>query len=182
MNGAFVIIALIALTGAAGAVALRQTVHCVLCLAVVLVGVAMLYLQLGAQFLGFAQILVYIGAVTILILFAILLTRNSGLNLSESPFSAGRSIGLLISGAVFFCLARAIQKTPAIQPAAAADAEASVKAIGESLMTEYVLPFEVIALILTAAMIGATTIALKEAPALNPPAKPASKPASPPTS
>lgn len=177
MSASFVFIALIALVGAAGAVFLRQIVHCVLCLAVAFVGVSMLYLQLGAQFLGFAQILIYVGAVTILILFAILLTRNSGTNLSESPFSAGCGIGLLISGAVFACLVWAVRQSSLIRPAA--ETEVSVQKIGERLMTEYVLPLEVIALLLTVAMIGAVTIAMKEAPEANPVKESADKPPSP---
>lgn len=176
MSAAFVFIALIALVGAAGAVFLRQIVHCVLCLAVVFVGVSMLYLQLGAQFLGFAQILIYVGAVTILILFAILLTRNSGPNLSESPFSAGHGIGLLISGAVFACLVWAIWQSSMIRQAA--ETEASVREIGERLMTEYVLPLEVIALLLTVAMIGAVTIAMKESTETNSAGKSTDKPSS----
>lgn len=166
MSVAFVFIALIALAGAAGAVFLRQIVHCVLCLAVAFIGVSMLYLQLGAQFLGFAQILIYVGAVTILILFALLLTRNSGPNLSESPFSTGYGIGLFISGAVFAGIVWAVRQSSMLQQAAA-EPEVSVQKIGERLMTEYVLPLEVIALLLTVAMIGAVTIAMKEDPEAN---------------
>lgn len=179
MSAAFVFIALIALVGAAGAVFLRQIVHCVLCLAVAFIGVSMLYLQLGAQFLGFAQILIYVGAVTILILFAILLTRNSGPNLSESPFSTGYGIGLLINGVVFACLVWAVRQSPMIRQAAAAETEVSVQNIGERLMTEYVLPLEVIALLLTVAMIGAVTIAMKEAPKANPADESTDNPSSP---
>lgn len=179
MSAAFVFIALIALVGAAGAVFLRQIVHCVLCLAVAFIGVSMLYLQLGAQFLGFAQILIYVGAVTILILFAILLTRNSGPNLSESPFSTGYGIGLLISGVVFACLVWSVRQSPMIRQAAAAETEVSVQKIGERLMTEYVLPLEVIALLLTVAMIGAVTIAMKEAPEANPADESTDNPSSP---
>ena len=177
MSAAFVFIALIALFGAAGAVFFRQIVHCVLCLAVAFVGVSMLYLQLGAQFLGFAQILIYVGAVTILILFAILLTRNSGPSLSESPFSAGRGIGLLISGAVFACLVWAVRQSSMLRPAAV-DPDVSVQKIGERLMTEYVLPLEVVALLLTVAMIGAVTIAMKEASEANPADESTDKPSS----
>jgi NADH-quinone oxidoreductase subunit J len=142
MSIAFVIVSLITLIGAIGALAFRQIVHSVLCLAITFTGVAMLYLQLGAQFLGFAQFLVYIGAVTILILFAILLTKNSGPTMSTSPFSSGIGSGL--------------------NPTPVADPNATVKAIGLALMSHYVLPLEVIALLLTAAMIGAIVIAMNE--------------------
>lgn len=160
MSLPFLIVALITLAGAVGAVSLRQVVHCVLSLAVAFTGVAMLYLQLGAEFLGFAQFLVYIGAVTILVLFAILLTRNSGPLLSGSPFSKAWASGLLVGGTVFASLAWAIVRTPELAQRTALETQLTVKQIGVTLMTDYVLPLEVIALLLTAAMIGAVVIAL----------------------
>jgi NADH-quinone oxidoreductase subunit J len=76
MTAAFLIIAALVVVSAAAAMSLRNLVHCALCLVGALAGLAALYLQLDAQFVGLAQILVYIGAVAILIVFAILLTRN----------------------------------------------------------------------------------------------------------
>src|SRR5262245_65555134 len=73
----FVMIALVTLAGAVCAMSLRNLVHCALCLVLAFGGLAALFLQLDAQFVGLAQILVYIGAVAILIVFAILLTRGS---------------------------------------------------------------------------------------------------------
>src|SRR6266550_7138672 len=77
MKVVFAIIALVTVAGAIAAMSLRNLVHCALCLVLALGGLAALFLQLDAQFVGLAQILVYIGAVTILIVFAILLTRGS---------------------------------------------------------------------------------------------------------
>ena len=68
----FLILGVLTIVGAAAALTLRNLVHCVLALMLAFVGLAGLYLQLDAQFIGFAQILVYIGAVAILIVFAIL--------------------------------------------------------------------------------------------------------------
>ena len=65
------------MAGALAAVLLKNTVHCALALTVAFAGLALLFLELDAQFAGFAQILVYIGAVAILVVFAILLTRGS---------------------------------------------------------------------------------------------------------
>src|SRR5438876_4249097 len=77
MTITFIILALVTLAGAIAAMTLRHLVHCALALTVAFAGLAALYLQLDAQFVGFAQILVYIGAVAILIVFVILLTRGS---------------------------------------------------------------------------------------------------------
>src|SRR6266705_3563544 len=73
----FTILALLTLAGAIAALSLRNLVHCALALTMAFAGLAALYLQLDAQFVGLAQILIYIGAVAILIVFAILLTRGS---------------------------------------------------------------------------------------------------------
>lgn len=156
----FVTVSMITLAGAIGMLLFRHIVHCVLCLALVFTGIAMFYLQLQTEFLGFAQFLVYIGAVTILILFAILLTKNSGPDLQETPFSSATASGGLIGILVFGCLWWAIQRTPAVETANPNDFELTVKSIGESLMTDYVIPLEVIALLLTAAMIGAIVVAM----------------------
>ena len=73
MSFPFIIIAVVTLFAAAAAMSLRNLVHCALSLVVALAGLAALYLALDAQFVGFAQILVYVGAVAILIMFAVLL-------------------------------------------------------------------------------------------------------------
>ncbi len=160
MTFAFATVALITLAGAIGALAFRQIVHSVLSLAITFTGIAMLYLQLGAQFLGFAQFLVYIGAVTILILFAVLLTRNSGPVISGNPYSRNWASGMGVGVAVFACLSWAITRTPGLTPTAPPEPQATVKAIGLKLMSDYVIPLEVIALLLTAAMVGAVVIAM----------------------
>ena len=72
----FIITALITMASAIAAMTLRNLVHCVLCLTVTFAGIALVFLQLGAEFIGFSQILVYIGAVSILMLFALLMTRG----------------------------------------------------------------------------------------------------------
>src|SRR5438094_10381747 len=77
MAATFIILGLLTLAGAIAAMSLRNLVHCALALTLAFAGLAALYLQLDAQFVGFAQILIYIGAVAILIVFAILLTRGS---------------------------------------------------------------------------------------------------------
>ena len=77
MTWPFTILAVLTLASAVAAMSLRNLVHCALMLMVTFAGLAAFYLQLDAQFVGFAQILIYIGAVAILIVFAILLTRGS---------------------------------------------------------------------------------------------------------
>src|SRR5216117_1893198 len=77
MTIGFLVLATLTVAGALGAMFFRNLVHCALCLVPTFAGLAALFLQLNAEFVGFVQILVYIGAVAILIVFAILLTRGS---------------------------------------------------------------------------------------------------------
>lgn len=149
------------IAGAVAAMSLRNLVHCVLSLAVSFLGVAMLFLRLGAQFVGFAQILVYVGAVAILIVFAILLTRTGGIEVGQF-LNSQWYVGLGIGAAVFACLAVAIVSAGDLPVGGVEDKTAAVKQIGSELMTRYVLPLEVIGLLLTAAMLGAVIIAWQE--------------------
>jgi NADH-quinone oxidoreductase subunit J len=165
MTVVFTILALATLAGAVLAMSLRNLVHCALCLMLAFGGLAALFLQLDAQFVGLAQILVYIGAVAILIVFAILLTRSSEPPQQPSVTSSwvmGAGVAILTFGS----LAAAVLAS-SVTPAAAnakrdVTADVAVKRIGEELMTDYVLPLEVVALLLTAALIGAVIIAMRE--------------------
>src|ERR1041384_5694776 len=110
MTPAFAIIAVLTIAAAVAAMSLRNLVHCALALTVAFAGLAAAYLQLDAQFVGFAQILAYIGAVAILIVFAILLTRG-GEAPEKSVFSASWISGLAVALAVFGVLAWTIAKS-----------------------------------------------------------------------
>ena len=157
----FLIIAALTIAASAAAMTLRNLVHCALALVVAFAGLAAAYLQLDAQFVGFAQILVYVGAVAILIVFAVLLTRG-GEAPAKSVFSSSWLWGLLVTIAVFGTLAWTITRSFASRREPAEKAEATVRQIGDALMTKFVLPLEVIGLLLTAALIGAVIIAMKE--------------------
>jgi NADH-quinone oxidoreductase subunit J len=161
MSATFIILAAVTLVGACAAVTLRGLVHCALALAVAFAGIGTLYLYLGAQFLGLAQLLVYVGAIAVLIVFVILLTRGDS---DSSPLSPASSpiMGILVAAAMFGVLAWAVFQSLAIRAAGPAAPQATVRQLGAALMAEYVLPLEVIGLMLTAALIGAVIVAMKE--------------------
>jgi NADH-quinone oxidoreductase subunit J len=161
MEPAFLIFGVLTVASAVAAMTLRNLVHCALSLIATFCGLACLYLQLHAEFVGLAQVLVYVGAVAILIVFAILLTRSAARG-SDPVMSLSWASGLAIAVLVFASLAWSILKSSALGRAGAPAAEVSAKQIGDQLMTRYVLPLEVIALLLTAAMIGAVIIAMHE--------------------
>jgi NADH-quinone oxidoreductase subunit J len=159
MTISFLIIALLIVGGTAAAMGLRNPVHCVLALTISFAGIAALYLELGAQFVGFTQIMVYVGAVAILAVFAIMMTHRPG-DTERTIFSRHALLGILTAAAVFAVIGWAVLKQPAAAEPAAQLATVSVQQIGNSLMHEYVLPLEIIGLLLTAALIGAVVIAM----------------------
>lgn len=161
MTLSFAIIAVLIIAAATAAMTLRNLVHSALAVAVAFAGLAAAYLQLDAQFVGLAQILVYVGAVAILIVFAVLLTRG-GEAPEKSVFSTSWVYGAGIAVVVFGLLAWAIQHSFASQRSLPPQPSATVEQIGKDLMTKFVLPLEVIGLLLTAALIGAVIIAMRE--------------------
>lgn len=157
----FTIFAILTLAGAVAAISLRNLVHSVLALTVTFAGLAALYLLLGAQFIGFAQILVYVGAVAILVVFAILLTRHGRAISQDIPASFPLGSIAIVFG-VFGTLAWSICHSAVDTRAMPPYFEASTQQIGRALMLRFALPLEIIGLLLTAALIGAVTIAIRE--------------------
>ncbi len=156
----FFIIALIVLGGAVSAVSLRNLIHCALALTAALAGTGVLFLTLGAQFAGFAQVLVYVGAVAILIVFAILLTRGSepaGERMLAPGWFWGVAVAVVTSALICGVVleSRLPHTTNPLKPSA------SVAQLGSELMSRYVLPLEAVGLLLTAALIGAVVIAVR---------------------
>ncbi len=154
---AFIAIAVFTLAGALAAACLRKLIHAALCLVVAFLGLAAFYFFLGAEFVGLVQVFVYVGAVAVLIVFTILLTRRED---EEAPgFNWG---GVIVAVAVFAGLSWAILKTPSLSVAAPGIEPLTVKRIGEMLMTNYVWPLQCVGLLLTAALIGALVLVMEE--------------------
>ena len=161
---AFFIFSVLALGGALGVVTSRNLIHGALYLIVSLFGGAGFFVLLSAPFLAAVQVLVYIGAIAILIIFAVMLTRSMTQmrELLNRQWWMSAIVGLLL----FVLLAVGVifpvwgnEGTNANQPAS--DEVATTTDLGVALVdgNQYVLPFEVASLLLTAAMIGAIVIA-----------------------
>jgi len=163
MTAVFIIISLVTAASAMAAMSLRNLVHCALSLAITFAGLAALYLQLDAEFVGFAQILVYVGAVAILIVFAILLTRGSEPP-SEAIYSNRWMAGLGIAAGIFVLITSVFFSSKSLSIQSTAAPSTSVRQLGDQLMTKYILPLEVLGLLLTAALIGAVILAMHDAP------------------
>ena len=150
----FVLAAVLTLVGGVGVVASRNVVHAALFLLLSLLAVAGLYLLLFAEFLALVQILIYGGAIIIVLLFAIMLTRSQEYpRISDNP---QWPLAIVAGLSVFGVLAAAfLWKRP---PDTVAEGP-GISTIGNSLFTEWALPFEVASLVLLVALIGAIIIA-----------------------
>jgi NADH-quinone oxidoreductase subunit J len=154
---AFLVIAIITLSGAFAAATLRKLIHAALCLVIAFVGVAAYFFLLGAEFVGLVQVFVYVGAVAVLIVFTILLTRR------EVNGTGGINWGgAIVALAVFGGLLWTILKTKSLAIPAAQIEPLTVKRIGEVLMTDFVWPLQCVGLVLTVALIGALVLVMEE--------------------
>ncbi|MBN2358478.1 MAG: NADH-quinone oxidoreductase subunit J [Deltaproteobacteria bacterium] len=164
----FYAVALVAVTGALAVAFGRNIVYSAFGLLLALFGVAAIYVFISADLVAVVQLLVYIGGVLVLILFAIMLTskigdaRRSNLTLALVP---GGVIFLLLLGlTVFLSLTTpwgtvAGRGLPTLRDAAL---EPTSERIGDALLTDFLLPFEIASVVLLAALIGAVIIARKE--------------------
>jgi NADH:ubiquinone oxidoreductase subunit 6 (subunit J) len=145
---------------ALGVVTLRSLFHCALCLTATLIGTAVLYVALHADFLAGIQILLYVGAVVTLIIFAVMLTEHlAGKTVRQNNSQSLPAIAGLLGFVALLTVV--IVKTP-WPLAAASKIKVSAMQIGQALMGTYVFPFEIISIILIAALIGTVVIAKKD--------------------
>ncbi|HEV7924176.1 MAG TPA: NADH-quinone oxidoreductase subunit J [Verrucomicrobiae bacterium] len=158
----FLLCAAVTLVGAVAAMMLRNLVHCALCAAGAFAGLAAIYLQLDAEFVGFAQVLIYVGAIAILIVFAVLLTRGGDVQPSAATTSPSWWVGLPVAALVVASLIGSIMASPRLLRLPTPNVHAPVKQIGEQLMNQFVMPLETVGLLLTAALLGAVVIGLRE--------------------
>jgi NADH-quinone oxidoreductase subunit J len=157
---AFVVLALIGTVTAVRVVTARNVVRAALYLVITLASVGAIYLLLGSEFVGWVQILIYVGAIVILFLFGLMLTKAPiG---REALDNQSRGLAVLVGLAVFAGLVFLIQDAfhwgdPKIELA-----KAGTEMVGESIFRDYVLPFEAVSFVLLAALIGAIVLSRKD--------------------
>jgi len=156
----FYVIAGVTIAGAAGVALSHNILYSAIGLLIALLGAGALYVFLAADFLAVTQLLVYIGGVLVLILFAVMLT-NRITEVTVSNTSLGLWGGLMLFVAVAPVLLAVALVTPwaTIPPAAATY---TTETIGDGLLTRWLLPFEVASMVLLATLVGAVVIARKE--------------------
>jgi NADH-quinone oxidoreductase subunit J len=155
---AFWILAVVTIGSAVATAAVRNLIHAVVFLVVSFMGVAGLYITLSADFVAVTQILIYAGAISILMVFAIVLTPRSERANAEGflRLPALLLAGLLLATLVFV----AVDTDFAIADRSGFEETASV--IGEALLDKYVLPFEIASVLLLVAMLGAIILVRPE--------------------
>ena len=165
MNAAVLaIIALLILVPAAVAMLLRNLIHSALLLIASWFGIAAFYLWAGAEFVAFAQVLVYVGAISMVVLFAVLLTRRSRADLVVAPDSVTRGFSALLAGGAVCGVLFGAVITTRLDVAPSPTATISVKEIGTELMGPHTAALLVIGVLLTVALLGAVVVAATDRP------------------
>lgn len=157
---AFFIFALLIIGGAIFMISFTKVIHMVVSLAFTFLSLGGLYVLLQAEFVAFVQILIYAGAISILMIFAIMLTKHETSD-DVPPWTTHETLTaigcVLLFGVLFFAIQNAELPGSAFDPGAD-----NTRAIGEIIFTERVLPFELLSVLLTVAFIGAIVLARRE--------------------
>lgn len=162
----FLVLSLIAIASALGMLLSRNAVYSALYLVLNFVTVAVFYLLLSAPFIAMAQITVYAGAIMVLFLFVIMLLGADALPKSEvlpwqRPLAVVLSVLLGIEAA-YLLITKARPVGDILPPADAVNATENLQQLGIALFRDYLLPFEVVSILLLVAMVGAIVLTKKE--------------------
>ncbi len=162
----FLVLSLIAIATALGLLLSRNAVYSALFLVLNFITVAVFYLLLGAPFIAMAQVTVYAGAIMVLFLFVIMLLGAENLPRAEvlpwqRPLAGVLAVALAIE-ATFILFTRARLTEAITPPEAAINTSNHLQALGQTLFSDYLLPFEVTSILLLVAMVGAIVLIRKE--------------------
>lgn len=175
----FYVLSAVTLIAAALSVLLRNLYHCALFLAIALFGVAGVFLYLGSEFLAVVQVLIYVGAVTVILIFGIMLTRNV-MEARQRVFHRQAFLAALVGLALTAFAVQAVRESdflrnspPSAQatlhPAGASEAPAGVRSdvylLGPELLDPkkgFVFAFELVSILLLSALVGAIVVARQE--------------------
>jgi len=167
LNIAFWFFAVVAGVAAASVISVRNPVYAVLCLILTFFSVACVWLLVGAEFLGVTLVLVYVGAVMVLFLFVVMMLDVDTSSLREGwvrylPVGLVVAVVMLVQMLTLIGIkARSVDAFPADNAAALAADSSNITWLARSLFTEYLLPFEFAAVILTVAVVAAVMLTLR---------------------
>ena len=156
----FYLIALLTLVSAGMVAFSRNIIYSAFSLLGTFMGVAGIYVFLGADFVAAAQLLIYVGGILVLILFAVMLTHRIT-DVEITNRAAGRVPALLVIGVLVYFLIETVRQTPWAKAKEVVYA-ATTATIGDAFLYDYLLPFELASVVLLGAMIGAVVLSRKE--------------------
>ena len=161
----FYIFAALSILGGLGVLFLRNPIHCALSLVGTFFCLGSIYVMLNAEFVAVIQVLVYAGAIMVLFLFVLMLLSSKTSDQNTNKWPIGKILAGLLSFGIFLKIASLftmgdLQLGPkGAYPIEVVEEVGSISLIGRLLFTDYILPFEIIAILLLVAVIGAVVIA-----------------------
>ena len=159
----FLVFAILAVVSAIAVVSLRNPVHSVISLMVCFLQMAALFVMLRAPFIAVVQVFVYVGAVLVLFLFVIMMLDIATVGM-ERFVSGGQLWVIALLGVLVIEMVVIVSRSrlSAVTAPPAIRLTGTVREVGEALFSKYVLPFEVVSLILLVALLGAIVLGRKE--------------------
>ncbi len=161
----FYVIAIAMAVSAIRVVTVKNVVHAAMYLVLVLAGVAAQYILLASEFVAATQVLVYVGAVVVLVLFGVMLTRaklGQDVNLTNDYWWVGAITALMVFGVMAYALIDYYGDTAVDQSNAATQLVDNTGQVSDAIFSTYVVPFEAISVLLLAALVGAIVLARKD--------------------
>ncbi|MBC3785351.1 NADH-quinone oxidoreductase subunit J family protein [Spirosoma utsteinense] len=169
---AFYAFAALTLIGAFAVLFTRNVLYAAFFLLLTLLGTAGLFVLASADFLAIAQIMIYVGGVLVLVIFGVMLTHkperptdassqtpNRIASLNRVGTSLSRVLPVLVAGGLFMALYTLLRRAHFSLLSRPIGWESTIRTVGKQLMTEYVVPFEIVGILLLAALVGATYLA-----------------------
>jgi NADH-quinone oxidoreductase subunit J len=161
----FYVIAITMAVSAIRVVTVKNVVHAAMYLVVVLAGVAAQYILLASEFIAATQVLVYIGAIVVLVLFGVMLTRaklGEDVNLTNDYWWVGALTAFLVFAVMAYSLLDYFGDDPIDDANAATQLSDNTGQVSDAIFSTYVVPFEAISVLLLAALVGAIVLARKD--------------------
>jgi NADH-quinone oxidoreductase subunit J len=161
----FYVIAAVMAFSALRVVTVRNVVHAAMYLVLVLAGVAAQYILLASEFLAATQVLVYIGAIVVLVLFGVMLTRaklGEQVNLTNDYWYVGAFTAIILFAVTAYALLDVFDDEPLDQANASTLVVGNTEQVSDAIFSQYVVPFEAVSVLLLAALVGAIVLARKD--------------------
>jgi len=164
-NVFFYVIAAVMAFSAIRVVTAKNVVHAAMYLVLVLAGVAGQYILLASEFIAATQVLVYIGAIVVLVLFGVMLTRaklGQDVNLTNDYWYVGAFTAVILFAVMAVALLDHFGDEPLDEAGAASQVPANTEQVSDAIFGQYVVPFEAVSVLLLAALVGALVLARKD--------------------